>query len=279
MLDRGITISNLIAFYYGRDAKKVKQDVVLQHCRMYGYRRIEDLAVTRFYTTYNIYKQMKKINEIDDELRRYIENMDAKDERILIAADKEKKIIPCDPIKYSCSNIKKINFKGRVLPLKFQPKDGISNVIMKIDQFIDEIDVSQTINRSKKSRLTGEFKIYKNEAIKLLEWIESTLIPDEEGEGDIKNLIYFLLRSKEESIYLVTRDNRKISKETDTTYAHSPDNGQRDIEVARKIAGNSSVLILTRQEGGTDKGWKNDEIFYWPILLTNDSLKAYIYAE
>src|SRR2546430_11826954 len=49
-LDRGVTLANLIGFYYGRRPQKFQQDTVLQHSRMYGYRR-DDLAVTRFYTS------------------------------------------------------------------------------------------------------------------------------------------------------------------------------------------------------------------------------------
>ena len=36
ILDRGITINNLIGFYYGRNPKKFQQDTVLQHSRMYA---------------------------------------------------------------------------------------------------------------------------------------------------------------------------------------------------------------------------------------------------
>ena len=49
ILDRGITIANLIGFYYGRNPQKFQQDTVLQHSRMYGARPQEDLCVTRFY--------------------------------------------------------------------------------------------------------------------------------------------------------------------------------------------------------------------------------------
>lgn len=45
VLDRGVTLANLIGFYYGRRPNKFQQDTVLQHSRMYGYRRNE-LAVT-----------------------------------------------------------------------------------------------------------------------------------------------------------------------------------------------------------------------------------------
>lgn len=69
ILDRGITIANLIGFYYGRSPQKMQQDTVLQHSRMYGYRSKEDLAVTRFYTTKDLYNRMSKINDFDTKLR------------------------------------------------------------------------------------------------------------------------------------------------------------------------------------------------------------------
>jgi len=50
VIDRGVTLASLIGFYYGRRPNRYQQDTVLQHSRMYGYRR-PDLAVTRFYTS------------------------------------------------------------------------------------------------------------------------------------------------------------------------------------------------------------------------------------
>ena len=44
ILDRGITIPNLIAFYYGRNPRRMQADTVLQHSRMYGARPKADLA-------------------------------------------------------------------------------------------------------------------------------------------------------------------------------------------------------------------------------------------
>ena len=40
ILDRGITVANLISFYYGRNPKKFQQDTVLQHfvCMALGQR-------------------------------------------------------------------------------------------------------------------------------------------------------------------------------------------------------------------------------------------------
>ncbi len=70
ILDRGITIANLIGFYYGRDPKKFQQDTVLQHSRMYGFRPAEDRAVTRFYTAAHIHRAMARMHEADSALRR-----------------------------------------------------------------------------------------------------------------------------------------------------------------------------------------------------------------
>ncbi|MEG0722500.1 MAG: Z1 domain-containing protein, partial [Lachnospiraceae bacterium] len=74
VLDRGITIPNMVGFYYGRNPKTMQQDTVMQHSRMFGYRGSELLAVTRFYTTRKIYESMVKITEIDVALRDDIEN-------------------------------------------------------------------------------------------------------------------------------------------------------------------------------------------------------------
>jgi hypothetical protein len=51
----------------------MQQDTVLQHSRMFGYRDVELLAVTRFYTTERIHSDMEKITEIDMSLREDIE--------------------------------------------------------------------------------------------------------------------------------------------------------------------------------------------------------------
>lgn len=69
ILDRGITIANLIGFYYGRKPNVFQQDTVLQHSRMFGFRPLQDLAVTRFYTEPTIYVAMQRMHESDVALR------------------------------------------------------------------------------------------------------------------------------------------------------------------------------------------------------------------
>ena len=69
ILDRGITIKNMLCFFYGRNPKNFQQDTVLQHARMYGARAKEDMAVTRLHTTDLIHKILVRMNELDNQLR------------------------------------------------------------------------------------------------------------------------------------------------------------------------------------------------------------------
>ncbi|NCW02467.1 MAG: hypothetical protein EBW20_11720, partial [Betaproteobacteria bacterium] len=58
-------------FYYGRRPRKFQQDTVLQHSRMFGYRR-PLLLVTRFYTSRPIRHTMARMEEFDASLRERI---------------------------------------------------------------------------------------------------------------------------------------------------------------------------------------------------------------
>lgn len=69
ILDRGITVPHLLGFYYGRSPKRMQQDTVLQHARMYGARPREDVAVTRLYTTASNHAALRRIHQFDAALR------------------------------------------------------------------------------------------------------------------------------------------------------------------------------------------------------------------
>jgi hypothetical protein len=69
ILDRGLTIDNLIGFFYGRNPRTFQQDTVLQHSRMYGARSMKDLAVMRLYTSNGIYRALRTMHGFDSALR------------------------------------------------------------------------------------------------------------------------------------------------------------------------------------------------------------------
>src|SRR3989344_1113532 len=141
ILDRGVTVNNLIGFYYGRKPKRFQQDTVLQHSRMYGTRPIEDLAVTRFYTTRNIYDVMKRIHEFDSALREAFEN-GAYDRGVyFISQDENGQISPCSPNKVLLSNILSLRPFRRFVPYGFQTiaPSSLVKKIIKIDKEIENL--------------------------------------------------------------------------------------------------------------------------------------------
>jgi hypothetical protein len=70
-LGRGVTIKNLLVSYYGRHPKKPQADTVLQHARMYGYRR-KDIGLLRLFLPRELHVVFKAINKMEKGLRELI---------------------------------------------------------------------------------------------------------------------------------------------------------------------------------------------------------------
>jgi Z1 domain len=70
-LGRGVTIKNLLVSYYGRHPKTPQADTVLQHARMYGYRR-KDIGLLRLWLPPELHRVFRAINEMERSLRNLI---------------------------------------------------------------------------------------------------------------------------------------------------------------------------------------------------------------
>lgn len=70
-LGRGVTIKNLLVSYYGRNPKRPQADTVLQHARMYGYRR-KDIGLLRLFLPRELHIVFKAINKMERGLRELI---------------------------------------------------------------------------------------------------------------------------------------------------------------------------------------------------------------
>jgi hypothetical protein len=67
-LGRGVTIKNLLVSYYGRHPRRPQADTVLQHARMYGYRR-KDIGLLRLFLPRELHTVFKAINKMERGLR------------------------------------------------------------------------------------------------------------------------------------------------------------------------------------------------------------------
>lgn len=67
-LGRGVTIKNLLVSYYGRNPRRPQADTVLQHARMYGYRR-DDLGLLRLFLPRQLHTVFRAIHCMETGLR------------------------------------------------------------------------------------------------------------------------------------------------------------------------------------------------------------------
>lgn len=79
-LGRGVTIKNLLVSYYGRNPRKPQADTMLQHARMYGYRR-KDLGLLRLFLPPELNKVFQSIHSMEQGLRELILNHPSEDFR------------------------------------------------------------------------------------------------------------------------------------------------------------------------------------------------------
>lgn len=287
ILDRGITIDNMLCFFYGRDPKNFQMDTVLQHARMYGARSKADMAVTRFFTTNGIYTTLKRIHKIDEDLRYRLSQM-VGDEDIdsgfvteFIGYDKH--IKPCADSKIKLTNVTMITPLQRILPVGFQTgtKAAISKTIADIDSIVQS---------TKGFVKNGFFEMDVEIAKSIIKKIRSTYIYEDTAtctfnqglEWDVNEMLaaieYSLTGKPSQKILIHYADNRNMSRIRENgKYIDSPDDGHSDIAPSRIAAADYPVLMLLRQNGLKEDGWR-DTPFYWPVLIVPENIKKVMYA-
>lgn len=285
VLDRGVTLANLIGFYYGRRPNKYQQDTVLQHSRMYGYRRA-DLAVTRFYTSRAIRHAMTQMEEFDASLRAAIEaGGDRAVQFIRKAADGS--IVPCSPNKILVATTQTLRPHKRILPIGFQTghrtgASGIGKIVDAIDAKIGELcgfDAQQPM------------LVPLATALELLTQIERTMhFPEDDAppfdwdaaRATLAHLSQQHSNPAERGQVLLwaarERNSARLASESShATYIETPDSEKTEGQMARHYATEHPILFLLRQEGKEEKGWRGTP-FYWPVIRAQSRTPTAIYT-
>jgi hypothetical protein len=280
ILDRGITIANLIGFFYGRNPKRFQQDTVLQHSRMYGFRPKEDMAVTRLYTAASIFEAMRRMQESDNALRRALESH-GDHSVIFIQKAPDGTVIPCSPNKILLSDVSTIRPHKRLLPVGFQ--SGFKTYIAKT---VEEIDALVAGHRDE-LKPDEPFLMPLQVSLEIIEKIYSTLefeaagYPNNQDEliGALSHLSMNCVdKSRRGKVWGIYRGGRDLVRIRESgRFMNAPDSSQREGKIARKIADTLPVLVLLKQNGKEELGWKGTP-FYWPVVLTPANAKTAIFA-
>ena len=289
ILDRGLTIDNMLCFFYGRDPKKFQMDTVLQHARMYGARDKEDMACTRFFTTPDIYDVLKTMNVFDDYLYQYLKahrDTVQTDDFTSMVIGYDKRISPSAQNKYTPANTKVLKPYQRTYPVGFQTIEPTEN--NKLTKKIEE--VLQHAVEGKKANEDGFYLVHYNDIVEILSLIrESYTYATEYNnvglEWDINDMVTpleHLTYDTDGMVLVAVRGDRNLSRERENIFdkrgrfIDAPEAGG-EIKIDKKNAIDRPVLVLLKQNGSKDLGWRGTA-FYWPVLTTPQNMNAGIFT-
>lgn len=291
-LDRGVTITGLIGFFYGRSPRSFQQDTVLQHCRQFGFRPPEDMAVTRFYTSCNIMAALQRMHRTDVLLRKRIEEGRFFEGMKVLEKMDADGIKLCGYNKIKASKVNYVDEEARVLPEGF---DTVSTTdLSKINKDIEKILAKIGITPGGKE-VTGVLDLKDAQALVRLtadsigsfsEGYESTWDKD-----DVQGLLQTLTDVEDDSprirykgkVGVMLRWNRERPQEDIPT--DTPDRPASDTGPARQMAVNYPVMLLLHQKGvgirirgQRQEGEWHGGPFYWPVIFPPAGGQAWLYA-
>lgn len=283
-IDRGVTLANLIGFYYGRRPNRFQQDTVLQHSRMYGYRR-DHLPVTRFYTSQYLWYAMADMEDFDSSLRDAI--VSGGDREVQFIRQSENgRIVPCSPNRILVADTQTIRPGKRLVPFGFQTRDasgarGVNAIVAKIDQWVrDRCGFGAR----------RPVEVPYAEICDILDSIAETLEFDAEARpfswDSTKAVLRHLctqgrLDGIPGGVLVWAADGRtsarKAGEGSHAIYVETPDSTRTEGRIADEFALEMPILFLLRQNGTESQGWRNTP-FYWPVIRAQKSAKAAVYT-
>ena len=278
ILDRGVTIRNMIGFYYGRNPQRLQQDTVLQHSRMYGARPLADLPVTRFYAPKSIYDLMKRIHEFDSALRdAFISG--AHDKGVyFIRNDNGGRLIPCSPNKLLFSDLTSIRPGKRLLPFGFQTiaKSYGQKALAKLDTAIDALcgttDGIETLVPIGKvvEIITASYELLDDETL-LKNDLRVQVAALEHLAKIAKN------PAEKGKVHVLAWRGRTLARERGSGRLNDSPDTKQQTDAAHAAARDAPALILLRNNGTETDGWRGLP-FWWPVVVVPRSAVTSIFA-
>lgn len=273
ILDRGITIPSLIAFYYGRNPKRMQADTVLQHSRMYGARDKQDLAITRFYTSRAVYDRLQKIHQLEDALRHAFESGGNDGGVVFIQNDPTLGVIPCAPSKIAVSDVVTVKPSDFYFPSGFDTVKG--KAAKKATERIAEL--LEPYLEDGNSAL-----VPLSTATEIIELAKQAIdlgnAPDFQWSAMTSLLKYYCKANENEEINILVETGRELNREKSGQKSGLSVLGTALREVVRKKTSKKPALVLLQQAGSKALSWSGDMPFWWPVLATPSNSKPCVYA-
>jgi hypothetical protein len=275
ILDRGITIPNLIAFYYGRNPRTMQADTVLQHSRMYGNRDRRDLAVTRFYTSQDVYNRLFTINEFENALRSAFESGAHEQGVVFIQSDTANRVRPCAPNKVLLSNVVAMRPAGLYLPTGFQTRTV--REMAAAERELSKLIPNDIRNQSR------FVEIDRGTAMHIISITEKTLdFEDDEFEWNaMRGLLDYYSDVRDGGdgkVLMLAETGRRLDRtKSGDKSGLSIIGGGAIRSLVSDPRRSKPALILLQQEGSRELGWSGHR-FWWPILAAPSNAEPCVFA-
>ena len=266
----------MIGFFYGRNPQRSQQDTVLQHARMYGARAPGDLAVTRFYTTADIYARMDTIHQFDAALRAAFEQGGQDQGVVFLQRDTGNQILPCSPNKILLSRVTTLRPGGRVIPVGFTTNANTATAVAQIDALL-------TAANPNPATVTYTLPLAMVEQI--LDILADSLTMDAGREFDFNAMraaATYLANNNPVAgevgqVACLVRRGRNIPKlRPDQRLQNAPER-QQDQNDIQPIRGSRPALFLFKVNGQTADGWSGQD-FYWPVIVAPAGIQPVIFT-
>jgi hypothetical protein len=283
-LDRGVTIANVIGFFYGRDPQVAQQDTTIQHCRMYGDRPAGDLAVTRFYTSRGIYARMTRMHEFDQMLWEQLRVREGNGEQIedpgdvvFLERDPTGQVSPCSPNKVVLTRAQWVRPGGELVPRPFSTRSNDPA----------EPAVAALLERLRAlSQPSTPFELTVVQACQLMDSVSSLIRVDDNWDWDLEALndaIQYLARDHPDptqrdrvvALYTVNNTIQKWVDAAQTDPQRAPYSQVTEAAV-RNMAGRSPGIAFYHNRG-TGAGWSGSP-FIWPVLFVPGNTVPTVFA-
>lgn len=271
ILDRGITVPNLISFYYGRNPKRMQADTVLQHSRMYGARPRADLAVTRFYTSAGVYARLAQINSLERALREALENKEEDPGVVFIQSSAAAGFVPCAPSKISLSDVIAVRPNDILLPVNFDTlaKTPLNRGISKVEKLLPVRGTA------------GKFiSVPVSEALALLAALEATLELSEDSGFDweaVRSLLTYYGDQAGDRVDLLVERGRRLNKKASGDRSGLSILGTPELRALVRSSARKAPALVLLEQLGEGYGWKAGP-FFWPMLVVPATMKPCVYA-
>jgi hypothetical protein len=284
-LDRGVTIANVIGFFYGRDPKVAQQDTTIQHCRMYGNRPEGDVAVTRFYTSPGIYARMARMHEFDSMLWEQLtareengESIDDPGDVVFLERDPAGQVSQCAPNKISLTRAQWTRPRGELVPRPFST----------VTTDPDPAEVRAVVDQLKTfGKASVPFMMTVQQACDVLDDVCSLIRIDDGWDWDLdalKDAVRHLAathpdEARRDQVFSIYTLKNTIRKWNDTAHMdpqRAPYSSTTETAV-RAVAGLSPSLGFYHNVGNEAAGWSGSP-FVWPVLFVPDGVVPTVFA-